>query len=256
MNEYYLFLDESETHTNFKNQYFCIAGAIIKKEDYETVKQMINNLKILLWHDVNAINYIFHEKDVKSANHRKVDFHSLGLEYEIFKQNKNVRLLYAELAKILETASAIIIGSCVNIDLLNRYFSEEILSDKYLIAMQILLENYCHFLRCNQGTGVIYYESRQEHQDKEVRMRINHIKAMGTMFVSPYAMQKHLKEIYFPTKKENIAGLQIADFIPNSFARKGAEKEQSRYNIYQCIRKLRYDGGIQNYNRFGIKYLP
>lgn len=69
-------------------------------------------------------------------------------------------------------------------------------------------------------------------------------------------MQKHLKEIYFPTKLDNIAGLQIADFVPNHFARKCAGKEQNRFNIYQSIRKCRYNGGVGNVNRFGIKNMP
>jgi hypothetical protein len=40
-------------------------------------------------------------------------------------------------------------------------------------------------------------------------------------FVSPFAMQTLLKDIAFPDKQANEAGLQLADFVPNPFARKG-----------------------------------
>ena len=87
-------------------------------------------------------------------------------------------------------------------------------------------------------------------------MHFNHVKAMGSMFISPFAMQNYLREIDFPPKSSNNPGLQIADFIPNPFARNALKKKQNKYSIYSQLRLLRYDGGLKRYDRFGMKIMP
>ena len=64
-------------------------------------------------------------------------------------------------------------------------------------------------------------------------MHFNHVKAMGSMFISPFAMQNYLREIDFPPKSSNNPGLQIADFIPNPFARNALKR--NRINIVYIL---------------------
>ena len=122
--------------------------------------------------------------------------------------------------------------------------------------MQILIENFCHFLQNNNAKGVIYYESINEAQDNLIRRRFNLIENMGTMYIKPKAIQNCITNIYFPIKADNFAGLQIADFVPNVYLRKITAKKLDKYNIYQQVRKSRYDGGLNKYDRYGIKILP
>lgn len=257
---YYLFLDESESHdSNGDNRVFCIAGFIIKENDYNNLESDIMSLKQIIWNDLpQPENIVMHEQDIRYANnrHNRGKLNKINSEFHRFKENSITRQLYDELKNVIEKNPITIIGSCVLLDKLNNYFSKEIVSDKYLIAMQIVLENFIHFLQKNSGVGYIFYESREEPNDKEVRMRFNHIKAIGSMFISPYAIQKHLVEINFPPKNSNMAGLQLADFIPNNFARKHGVNNKHRINIYNSVRKIRYDGGLSNQNRFGIKVMP
>lgn len=170
-------------------------------------------------------------------------------------------MLYEELGKLYDLADITVIGASVVLDDLDTYFDEDILSDKYLICMQIIFENYCHFLKKNNSCGHVFYESRQEHHDREIRMRFNHLMAMGSMYINPYAMQKHLTGITFPSKTCNVPGLQIADFVPNDLARKVLSKKTSsnnknRFNISNNLRKARYDGGLSKHDRFGFKIMP
>lgn len=255
MNEYYLFLDESTTHSNYSNIVFCIAGIIVNKSDYDNiVKPKLNELKMDIWSDLpNPTNIIIHQKVVREAKNCNV----VPPEYRRFKSNSVCKQLYDGLKAIFDLNILTVVGSSIVMDNLNSYFHKDILSDEYLIGMQIVLENYSHFLHKNNGSGLVFYESREEHQDKKIRMRYNLIKAMGSMYVNSYAMQRLLKDIEFPAKSDNIEGLQIADFVPNDFARLAAGSKKQKFNLYDVTRIYRYNGGISSKeNRFGVKIMP
>lgn len=55
--------------------------------------------------------------------------------------------------------------------------------------------------------------------------------------------------------KKNCAGLQLADFVPNYFARDHTGKPQPKYNIFGTLKYLRYDGNVGDKDRFGVKYM-
>lgn len=257
---YHLYLDESETKDfTGKNRVFCIAGLIIKERDYPSFSDKVKLLKRDVWIDLNnPEDIVMHEKDIRFANNRsnKRRLGEIKSEFHRFKENAKMRDLYEKLNNIIETTPISIIGACIKLDGLSEYFHRDLLSDKYLIAMQILFENFCQFLQKKNGVGYVFYESRKEENDKEVRMRFNHIKAMGSMYISPYAMQKHLIEINFPSKLDNNEGLQVADFIPNNFAREHGVNDRYKFNIFNSLRKTRYDGGLLKHDRFGIKVMP
>jgi len=257
MAEYYLYLDESTTHNpGFVNPVFCLAGIIVQKDDLHLVQQGLDNIKKLIWHDLpTPANLILHEKEVREAQNRMFNKSSIKPHYLRFRSNKYSRMLYSQLDALLKVIPCKIMGAVIQRDSLDQHFQRDIQSDYYLSAMQIVLENFCQFLINVGGVGHIILESR-DHQDKQVRLRYNHIKAMGSMFVNPYAMQTLLKDIDFPNKTDNIAGLQIADFVPNPFARNTLGNKQPQFNIYQALRPLRYDGGLRKFDRFGIKIMP
>ncbi|MHB9143303.1 MAG: DUF3800 domain-containing protein [Paludibacter sp.] len=255
MAEFFLFLDESNTHSYSTNPVFCMAGIIVSKDDYYNIlSPRINQLKSNIWSDLpNPTDIIFHQKDIRDANRGR----PVPSEFGRFRRNVVCRQLYTELNNILNLGVVTVVGSSIVMDTLNSFFNQDILSDEYLIGMQILLENYCHFLNRNNGIGYVFYESRGEHQDKNIRMRYNLIKAMGSMYINSYAMQRLLRDIEFPNKTGNVLGLQLADFIPNDFARQAAGFSKQKFSIYDISRTFRYNGGIPSKeNRFGVKVMP
>lgn len=254
MAEYLLFLDESEVDRKPQLPTFCIAGIIVEKNTYtNTIEPALLDLKRQVWHNItNPEDVVLHEMEVKRGNTKK----SKIPEFHRFNQNSYMKMLYVGLDKIFRLNQMYVVGATVDMDRLNCHFHTDIATEKYLICMQILIENYVQFLQRNNAYGSVVCESRSETQDKLVKMRLTQIKALGSMFVNPYAMQKYVGEITFPLKTANVSGLQLADFVPNPFARKAAGKPQAAFNIYQALRKSRYDGGLQKYDRFGIKYMP
>lgn len=252
-NKYTLYLDESVSHNNYKNQVFCMAGVIISENNYSKIVDEVNQLKEKIWHDkTNPSTVVIHQKDVNEGQHSKTK----NPDFIRFRENRYSKMLYNGLRDIYKNNDLVVVGTCIIDDDLNTYFSNGIKTDKYLIALQLLLENYCHFLCANNGVGNIMYESRNETDNEKMRNRFYSIKLMGSMYINPKTMQNRILSIDFPEKKNNNIGLQIADFAPNYFARKQLNKKSKRFNIDKELRSLRYDGYLNLRDRFGVKVMP
>lgn len=259
MTTYNLYLDESTTHTNWKNQFFSISGIIVEEKTHDnTLTPALNNLKQKVWGSSFADykNLILHEKDIKAAvSSKKSNIKKLSTKDIVFNNKTVTKDFYIGLEKLINTADIWIIGAWISKDKLFKNYFEEILNDQPLIMLQIILENFCHFLESKNGQGRIFYESIGVAADRKMSLRFHHIKATGTMYVSPHSFQSLIKDLSFPQKTDNITGLQIADFIPNNVVRHAANKKKSNYNLYNCIGKKQYDGGVNNKKKYGIKDL-
>ena len=82
------------------------------------------------------------------------------------------------------------------------------------------------------------------------------MKLMGSMYMTKETAEKRLLGIDFVDKTSNEAGLQIADFVPNSFARDHAGMKQLEPNIFSTLKYHLYDGNMGFDDRFGVKYMP
>lgn len=254
---YNLYLDESETHKNNKDYHFCIAGIIVEDTIDKTVlKTDLDNLKKSIWGDLeNTSDIVLHEKEVKDANRSRKN---INTQYLRFKKDETVKKLYSNLNKIIVNNNLYTIGVSLSKNKLNEYYPKSLRhSDEWAIAMQLLIENFTHFLKMNNGRGQIYYEHISEDHKKKMRQRFYTIKSTGTMYISPYEIQACLMGITFPNKSENISGLQIADFIPNDIARKHAGlKVKKNMTLRKSILRKAYDGGLKDKSRFGQKMIP
>lgn len=264
MKNYTLYLDESETHQHNRvthidsNYHFCMAGIIIADDDYSNLENDVINLKQNIWSDLsNSQNIILHQMRISEAAKGRLDVIQYP-EYMRFRAHRIQRNFYRELKLIFTHQNLTIVGGSICKDDLRNNFSigNKNVTDNYLISLQLLLENYCHFLCANNGLGKIIYESREPIGDENLRNRFYHIKLMGSMYMPQKTMEKHLLGIDFIEKGANNAGLQIADFVPNSFAKDHASFTQDTPNIFSTLKYCRYDGNVDNKNRFGVKYMP
>lgn len=166
--------------------------------------------------------------------------------------------MYTDLNKIIVNNDLVIIAVSISKDKLNYYYPLPLRHiDEWTIALQLLLENFSHFLVQKDGKGQIYYEYINDYHKKEMRRRFYTIKSMGTMYISPYIIQSRLMGINFPTKAENMTGLQLTDFIPNDIARKHAGfRVKKKMNLRHTIIRKTYNGIVNDKSRFGIKMIP
>ncbi|HVI39036.1 MAG TPA: DUF3800 domain-containing protein [Anaerovoracaceae bacterium] len=120
--------------------------------------------------------------------------------------------------------------------------------------MQIIIENFVHFLIENDGKGIIFAESRREFENFELLNHYYEVLTKGTLYFNRTALQKYLSIMHFPLKGENNIGLQIADFIPGALSRKCTGRKDYQGLAALFSTKL-YDGGQDLAQRFGFKNL-
>lgn len=261
MNTYTLYLDESETNKQQAIHAYAIGGVIIEDTIHDTILvPKIEQLKKTIWSDLpNSSEIILHEKEVKDATEHRINKANIKSEYLRFYNNvNNCTNLYKELDYTLRSTDLFTLGCVVIEERLHNNFPKSLTNDYSAICMQIIIENFCHFLYSKNAIGNIRYEAREEHQNIAMSQHFHQIKAIGTMYVNSTSIQKYIKSIEFPGKYENIAGLQLADFIPNQIAKKSISKKiytnASAFNTN--IYRKTYDGGCSNKSRFGIRVIP
>ena len=249
MDKYILYLDES----NIGNDYSCVGGVIIKETEIPFVAKDFNALKRELWKsDSSSENYILHEKEISEA---KKSGKITNPYYSIFRANSAYNKLYAGLSKILKNRNIITIGTCVDIKLLKSKYPGEV-NNNLTIGLQMLMENYCHFLTVNNAYGDVCYESLQEPGNAPLRQRFYELQALGTMYYTAHTFQTHVGDIQFRPKSENVVGLQLADFIPNTYARFVARKIPKHKDFKKTVVKSAYDGNIHDSLKYGLKKIP
>lgn len=261
MDTYTLYLDESETNKCQQLHVYAIGGIIINNDVHKNVLvPKIKNLKSTIWHDLdNSSQIILHEKEVKDATEHRIQKSTVKSEYLRFYNNiNNCSKIYNELDFILRSTDLFTLGCVVIEESLHNYFPEQLTNDYSAICMQIIIENFCHFLYSKNAIGNIIYEAREDHQNTAMSQHFHQIKAIGSIYVNSASVQKYIKGIEFPSKQENIAGLQLADFIPNQIAKKSIGKKiyANTRGFNANIYRKAYDGCCGNKNRFGIRVIP
>lgn len=244
MSNYFLFLDESKPNHIYKH--FCLGGCIIKQEDY--YNHIIPNIEVIKQNVFGNTSVILHEVDIRNAQNG---------QYRILK-NKKKREEFWNLMNLFFKNNQFISTVCVSINTheYGRIYNSPYRNDEYLIALQVVLENFVHFLEIKNGTGSIYVESRNPTDDTKLGNHYHLIKANGTLFFDKNVFQRRLNTISFPLKTDNNVGLQIADFIPNPITRFCSGMNQRNYSLYDVITAKFYDGGVGLTDRFGLKQIP
>jgi len=246
LKNYYLYLDESSTNkTNIKH--LCLGGVIIEKTIYENkIVKSINYIKQQVFEDTSII---LHESELRSAK---------GC-YKPMRVKAKRELFWSELKKVFEDNSFKTIGAAINVgDYKKAYCSSSTsyLNDEYFIVLQIVLENFVHFLEINNGIGTVYIESRNPVEDKKIKNIYYKIRANGTLYLNADIFQDKLFNINFNNKADNIIGLQLADFIPGQLNRSCNDLKPKEFSLLEQINSKLYDGNCDMPNRFGFKIMP
>lgn len=262
MDEYTLYLDESFIEICDKKGDFTVCGVIVKNDYHDTIlTDKINNLKYSIWNkeDKSVVDtYALHELEATKA--RKGNINRLKRDYnKIFKNKNKYDLLYSTMNQIVSESDIVILGCCVQEYELSLLY-KHIINDRLSIAMNMLIENFYHFLCENNGTGIICYEEMPDNQNEIIIKKYRGIKNYGSMFYSAKNINRRIKGITFANKYDCIAGLQLADFIPNSISRDirsityTEEHRLTNVNI-DIIKSKIYNGNCNKMERFGVKII-
>lgn len=242
MEDYKLFLDEIYPNDGLK--FFCLAGIAIKVDVYDNViMTKVKKLKKLVF---GKDNIIIHEQEIRAQKDA----------FAVLKNSKARHMFWEGIEEIFKENDFHVFAVAIHEEELTKLYKGH-KRDKYFISLQVILENFTHFLASKNGKGYLEVESRDRAIDEQLQNHFYSLKILGTLFYEPNILQKHLGTIKFPSKSENVIGLQLADLIPNPLNRQLSSMKQKQPSILDVINQKAYDGdGISRIDRFGVKKIP
>lgn len=266
MSEYTLYLDESEipikdNNGKILNTIFAIGGVILRNNYHDNdFTKRINEIKHKIWcekkYEASCENFILHEMEVTNAHNKHFSMLKHSYNREFAKYSK-YNLLYKELSSLIDKSYDLtVICAYINVNELHKIYNPYVLNDRLSILMQIIIENYYHFLVNNHAIGKICYEYIDDGQNEIVKQRYKNIKITGTMFYPAKKINRRIIDLYFGKKSDNIAGLQMADFIPNTLGRFKCDKNNNSDKNFNSIYAKLYDGYVDMSEKFGLKEIP
>lgn len=283
--EYVLFLDESEFKT-LKN--FVIAGFAIKKDNISLLEQGLEEIKRIIWDDeyIKANNPILHCTDLQNVfSNRKTKTPSkLKKEYcDLIKKSKKeieqiYNQVYGRMAQLLKQTNATVFSCIIKLQpLQNLFYIDEthngihLIDDKYNIALQKVIENYTHYLYVSDGYGDVVYESRNSSGENSAKspdiklINVYHkIQAnnKGIVYTNSEIIQSRNRTIITLSKHDNLAGLQLADFVAYNINKLvDCKVKQQITDFMKQIHRISYNGGrsleeIDQRAFWGMRILP
>ena len=283
--EYILYLDESEFKSS---KTFAIAGIAVKKDDIPIIEQGIDEIKRLIWDEQYIIDNmpILHCTEIQKVfdNRRTDNINGVKEEYHDFIKKTDEEIdkiyhqVYGKLAQLLKKANATVFSCIIKLQqLYDLFFIDEdhngihLIDDKYNIALQKVIENYTHYLSVNDGYGDVVYESRNnlgENSAKSPDVKLINVyhkiqaNNKGIVYTDSMAVQSRNRTIVAYSKNDNLAGLQLADFVAYNIIKfEGCRVEQQITDFMKQIHRLSYNGGHMVTDKdqrsfWGMRVLP
>lgn len=240
-----LFLDESGDHnlSVIDPQYpiFVLGGVIVDKDyaDGELTGEM-NAFKQRLF---GTAAVVLHSADIT----RNQD------GFERMKETTFRERFYHELNTLMAALDYTVVACAIRKDMhLARYGVAAL--DPYMLSLHVLVERFCFEVGRVSGGGVIVAEARDATLDRELELAWLNLKIQGTQFLQGKVVADRIMGLNLRAKKDNIAGLQLADLVVSPIGRHvlGKPAKEDWRVVEQKLRRSRR-GQIQGY---GLVILP
>lgn len=126
--------------------------------------------------------------------------------------------------------------------------------DPYLLSLDILVERFCFDIGNVPGGGLIVAESRDATLDRGLELAWLNLKIQGTRYLRPVEVNRRIAGLALRSKKDNVAGLQLADLVVSPIGRHVLGKpDKEDWAIVES--KLRRDRTGRS-DGFGLVVLP
>ncbi len=240
-----LFLDESGDHhlAKIDPQYpiFVLGGIIVEQVYAEgELTRQLNAFKRALF---GTENIILHTADI-TRNRNGFE----RLQDTAFRQR-----FYRELNDLMARLDYTVVACAIHkSEHLARYGVAAL--DPYMLSLDILVERFCFEVGGVSKGGVIVAEQRDPILDQALRLAWSNLKFQGTRYLQGKVIADRICDIVLRPKKQNIAGLQLADLVLSPIGRHVLGK-QDREDWQIVERKLRR-GRTGQVEGFGLVILP
>ncbi|WP_447986853.1 DUF3800 domain-containing protein [Nitrospira sp. Nam74] len=207
---YVMFLDESGTHNLSSSDpdypVFVLGGVIVKKSYAENeMEQRIRQFKIDLF---GRDNIILHTSDINRNRNG----------FERLQEGEFRAKFYVELNRLMRSLEYRVLA-CVIMkeDHLKEYGLAAL--DPYMLSLDILVERFCFEIGNRPTSGSIIAEKRNPELDHELEIAWLNLRIKGTHYVAAREIERKIIGLTTRPKKDNLAGLQLADLVVNPIGR-------------------------------------
>jgi len=240
-----LFLDESGDHnlSVVDPQYpIFVLGGIIVDLDYaqNEMTEAVNQFKQTLF---GRSDIILHTADI-TRNRNGFE----AMKDKVFRER-----FYRELNSLMQNLRYTVVACVIRKDQhISRYGLAAL--DPYLMSLDILVERFCMSVGKIERGGVIVAEARDSTLDNELELAWLNLKIQGTRFIQAHDIQRRITGLSIRSKRENIAGLQLADLVVTPIGRHMLGKASKEdFKIVESKFRRKNKGDYQGY---GLVVLP
>lgn len=240
-----LFLDESGDHnlSVIDPQYpLFVLGGVILDQDYAEAELTgeLNAFKQALF---GQTDIVLHTADI---TRNKNGFENLK---DVAFRNR----FYAALNALMRRIRYSVVACAVRKDEhLSRYGVAAL--DPYLLSLDVLVERFCFEIGNVSGGGVIVAERRDPTLDRELELAWLNLKIQGTRYLQAKHIEDRILGLNLRAKRDNIAGLQLADLVVSPIGRHVLGKpDKEDWKIVQEKFRRSPAGKIEGY---GLVVLP
>lgn len=240
-----LFLDESGDHnlSVIDPQYpIFVLGGVIMDKDYAEGR-LTDALNIFKRDMFGRTDIVLHTADITRNRN--------GFEALIDPAFR--ARFYNRLNALMRTIDYSVVACAIRKDHhLSRYGVAAL--DPYLLSLDILVERFCFDIGKVSGGGLIVAEKRDSTLDRELELAWLNLKIQGTRFLQASELEDRVFALNLRAKKDNIAGLQLADLVVSPIGRHVLGKpDKEDWRIVEGKFRRNQRGKIEG---FGLVVLP
>ena len=240
-----LFLDESGDHSLsvIDPQYpIFVLGGIIVDRDYAEgpMTQALNQFKLDMF---GRDDMVLHTADITRNRNG----------FENMKDSEFRNHFYTQLNALMDNLQYTVVACAIRKDEhYNRYGLAAV--DPYLLSFGILVEQFCFDVENQSDGGIIIAERRNPTMDRTLELAWLNIRINGTASVQASVVASRITSLNLRAKRDNIAGLQLADLVVSPIGRHilGKPDKEDWRIVERKLRRSRY-GEIEGY---GLVTLP
>lgn len=129
-----------------------------------------------------------------------------------------------------------------------------LVQDPYTLSLHVLVERMCIVVSNEGANGIIIAESRGQPMDRELELAWEALCLEGTARLKPQTIRERIVDLQIRDKRENLAGLQLADLVVSPIGRHVIGKPDR--DDWRSIEPKLVHGRDGNAEGYGLVVMP
>lgn len=205
-----LFMDESGDHNltaiDPQHPIFVLGGVIVEKS--YAFGQMTDKLNAFKQELFGTTDITLHTVDF---TRQKNGFHQM-------KEKNFCERFYSKLNELIASLDVTIVACAIKKEQhMDKYGLDAI--DPYHLSLHVLVERFCFAVGKDTPRGDIIAEARDATLDRQLELAWLNLKVSGTRHLQAVDINHRVDTLSLKTKRDRVAGLEIADAIVTPIAR-------------------------------------